>query len=291
MPTLSCNCNCQGPQDSPRVEQTSDIGTYTSPAPSCQEIARSKAHQLPSYQWIKNSTCDPVMVFCSVATQCCSQGDVGWMRVANFDMSDSNQNCPQGFSQRSSPIRACGRTLRSGGCQSMYFSAGGVKYSKICGQVIGYQFGTPSAFSGGSTNIDGAYVDGVSITHGSSPRKHIWTFANDLFERDDDSGLNVYLCPCTSQHSPMRIPSFVGNDYFCDTGASTTWSFTLFPGDPLWNGNGCEHHNTCCTFNKPPWFCKELPASTTDDIEVRICADQSPPDEDSLIHKIELYVK
>lgn len=89
----------------------------------------------------------------------------------------------------------------------------------------------------------------------------------------------------------MRVPSFVGSDYFCDTGASQSWSFSLFPEDPLWNGNGCEGQNMCCTFNNPPWFCKELSQSTTDDVEVRICADQNIKDEDSLIQAVELYVK
>ena len=80
---------------------------------------------------------------------------------------------------------------------------------------------------------------------------------------------------------------------FCETGTTRSPGVNRFytPSDPLLNGSGCSGRNTCCTFNNPPWFCKELPASTTDDIEVRICADQSAPNEDSPIHLIELYVK
>ena len=58
-----------------------------------------KPYQLPSYQWIKNSTYHTVMVYCTAATQCCSQGDVGWMKVADFDMTNLHQHCPPGFKQ------------------------------------------------------------------------------------------------------------------------------------------------------------------------------------------------
>ena len=301
MPTFNCNCN--NPQNkqeaSPDRQQTCEASSYASPAPSCQEVARSRPHQLPSYQWIKNSTFHPVMVYCTAATQCCSQGDVGWMKVADFDMSNPHQDCPPGFQERSAPARCCGRTLNTGGCQSMVFDTQGVTYSKVCGRVIGYQYGSPSGFytpySGSNSNsIDHAYLEGVSITHGSNPRKHIWSFANGLMEADGFDS-NRHICPCASPNSQMQsyIPSFVGNDYFCETGATTSWRSNAFytPSDPLWNGSGCSGRNTCCTFNSPPWFCKDLPASTTDDIEVRLCADENTPNEDSPIHLIELYVK
>ena len=300
MPSFNCNCNYNNPQaDRPGSQQTCEASSQVSPALSCQDVAQTKPHQLPSYQWIKNSTFHPVMVYCTAATQCCSQGDIGWMRVANLDMSNPHQDCPPGFQERSAPARCCGRTLNTGGCQSMVFDTQGVIYSKVCGRVIGYQYGTPSGFytpyiGGDSNSIDNAYLEGVSITHGSNPRKHIWSFANGLMEADGFQS-NQHICPCASPNSQMQsyIPSFVGNDYFCETGATTSHRVNTFytPSDPLWNGSGCFGRNTCCTFNSPPWFCKELTASTTDDIEVRLCADQNAPDEDSPIHLIELYVK
>ena len=142
------------------------------------------------------------------------------MRIANFDMSNPNQDCPQGFKLYSTPIRSCGRTLTSGGCQSMHFSSQGVEYSKVCGRVIAYQFGSPTGFRTPRlpSVIDGAYIEGVSITHGSGPRKHIWSFANALRSVGNTNGHNGQICPCHSPHSGMPIPSFVGNDYFCDTG-------------------------------------------------------------------------
>ena len=43
--------------------------------------------------------------------------------------------------------------------------------------------------------------------------------------------------------------------------------------------------------NNPPWFCTSLPDSTTDDLEVRICGDKTTAHEDTLITRLELYVK
>ena len=90
----------------------------------------------------------------------------------------------------------------------------------------------------------------------------------------------------------MPIPSFVGSDYFCDTGDHNTgYAPIIYPSDPLWNGHGCSGQDSCCTFNNPPWFCKQLPDSATDDIEVRICAGEAASNEDSPIRLIELYIK
>ena len=47
----------------------------------------------------------------------------------------------------------------------------------------------------------------------------------------------------------------------------------------------------CTGTNTPPWFSVELPDSTSDDIEVRICHDQDTRDEDSPIQLLELYVQ
>ena len=294
MPTFNCNCNHpkEDKVDRPEVERMNTVGTYASPGDSCEEIALTKPHQLPSYQWIKNCTFDSVLVYCTASTQCCSQGDVGWMRVANFDMSNPNQDCPQGFQLYSTPIRSCGRTLTSGGCQSMHFDTQGVEYSKVCGRVIAYQFGTPSGFYNPRlpSSIDNVYIEGVSITHGSSLKKHIWSFANGLLsvEGFDD---NKHMCPCASPNSRMQqfIPSFVGNDYFCDTGSTLArWQNRFYHENPLWDGSGCNTTSTCCSFNNPPWFCKTISEPTTDDIELRLCADGI---EDVALESIEIYVQ
>ena len=89
------------------------------------------------------------------------------------------------------------------------------------------------------------------------------------------------------------MPSFVGNDYLCDTGIrGSSWAWNHFyADDPLWDGQGCESNSTCCEFNSPPWFCKQLPQPTTDDIEMRICYAASAGNDDTPFEKVDVYVR
>jgi hypothetical protein len=48
---------------------------------------------------------------------------------------------------------------------------------------------------------------------------------------------------------------------------------------------------SCCDFNTPPWFYKELPQPTTDDIEMRVCADEERSAEDIAIEIINIYIQ
>ena len=49
--------------------------------------------------------------------------------------------------------------------------------------------------------------------------------------------------------------------------------YRLIAENTLWDGHGYTVSSTCytCEFNNPPWFCKQLPKPTTEDIEIRIC--------------------
>ena len=97
----------------------------------------------------------------------------------------------------------------------------------------------------GRHSIEGAYVDGVSLTHRRNPCHHIWTFTSAQDE-SDHQGSSIFVCPCTNhQTSTVQIPNFVGNNYFCDTGS-------------LWDGSWCGGSITCCSFNNPPWFMRDI---------------------------------
>ena len=90
------------------------------------------------------------------------------------------------------------------------FSTLGLNYSKVCGQLRGYQFGGPDGFRSYYSSyltIDDTYVDGVSITYGSAPRKHIWTYANGL--NFGFPGIPTVVCPCNTG-SGFSSPPFVG---------------------------------------------------------------------------------
>jgi hypothetical protein len=82
-------------------------------------------------------------------------------------------------------------------------------------------------------------------------------------------------------------------DYFCETGRNgDNWPIDgQFYSEPLWDGIGCGAGNGCCTFNAPPWFYKQLPQPTTDDIEMRVCTDEERSTEDVAIEVIDIYVQ
>ena len=228
-------------------------------------------------------------------------GTSGWTRVTFINMTNTSQQCPSGLALTTYSKRTCGRTSSLGGrCNTTSFSVGGMAYSRVCGRIIGYQFGVSYAFyrytTGQFTTIESQYVDGVSLTHGApGARQHIWTFAAGLTEIDQSSSTTktTYLCPCSTTGT-VRVPPFVGNDYFCESGLNTTWTrgqYILYPDDPLWDGQNCRAGTTCCQFNTPPWFTTDLPTSTSDDIELRLCYRQSSTFEDIPLELIELYVQ
>ena len=217
-----------------------------------------------------------------------------WYPVAHINMSDPVQRCPSNwFAYSSNGVRACSRRPSSttgliASCDGVFFFVGR-QYNKICGRILGYQLGSVDAFSDPTEDprftptaraidrtIDGAYVDGVSITHGS-PRNHIWTFAAG----GDPKSLN-YTCPCIQGYTGPGQQSFVGDHYFCESAGN----------DKLWDGQQCSENGTCCDAASPlPWFVRELPSPTSDDIEVRICGDESTDNEDTPVELVEIYVQ
>ena len=103
-------------------------------------------------------------------------------------------------------------------------------------------------------------------------------------------------CPCTKTavHCPHQIPSFINNNYFCDTGnpGPGVNGSRYYTDDPLWDGQGCCGNRTCCEFNTPLWFCASLPQPTSDNLELRNCYGDSSDYEDKItITLIEIYVK
>ena len=88
----------------------------------------------------------------------------GWTQIANVVASSS---CPSGWIKNITKGRYFCQASTYPGCYAVSFPVpSGTIYNKIAGYVRGYQKGTTDAFNS-SSNIDGAYVDGVSITVGS----------------------------------------------------------------------------------------------------------------------------
>lgn len=218
-------------------------------------------------------------------------GDGPWYKIAFLNMSDPAQSCPSNWREyRTTRVRACGRFAM--GCTGNFYPTGRM-YSKVCGRVIGYQVASPDAFdTRPARNLNDVYADGVSITYGW-PRMHIWTYSAGVTE-----GTHQFPradCPCAVLSSSERnaAPAFIGNNYYCESGNRITAQFDfaghLYDSDPIWDGRACEHQ--CCVGKSPPWFSVALSSPTADDIEVRICGDQTVCDEDTPITLMELYVQ
>ena len=221
----------------------------------------------------------------------------GWRRVVYLDMTDPHTICPSGWNMTAYSKRTCGRNSTGyHTCSSATFPVSGGEYNRICGRIKAYQWGGTHGFSSRNYNlghvitIDGAYASGVSVTHGT-PRNHIWTFVAGISE-----GFPTYpgVCPCDATIT-IRIPPFVGNDYFCESGVNERWSssrhLAFHSNDTLWDGEDCLSSSTCCSQHNPPYFTKELPTPTTDDIEARICMFHSLQFENVAVELVELYVQ
>ena len=269
----------------------------TSPAASCFYIHLMDPFAPSDYYWVKSMSGSALRVYCDMKRSC---GGItgGWTRLANVDFSNASVPCPAGLvASNDAGIRTCGIESSTPICVSVMLPSSSVVYTHVCGRVNAYQYGSTDAFyrSTAGLSIDNNYVDGVSLTYGSLPRKHIWTFAAAL---DDTLPSTASSCECMTSNDEnvtqnfTPSPSFVGQDYFCATGshAGRGMNFIFYESDILWDGVGCVPNSMCCSFNGPPWFYKQLPSATTEDIEMRVCCDEDESEDVSLTN-VEIYVQ
>ena len=233
------------------------------------------------------------MLMNSYIVRPCSCGGPEWTRAVYLNMSDPSQSCPSNWTLVNSPIRGCGRTTSvHSDCDSVYYSVGG-SYSRVCGRILAYQKGLAAGFYHAIHNnqgLEGAYLDGISLTHGvQGSRQHIWSLIGTYYDQDPNYRTDV-SCPCTNTavHWPHQIPSFINNNYFCDTGnpGPSVNPTQYYTDNPLWDGQGCGGNSTCCEFSTPPWFCTSLPQP-----KLRNCYGDPSHAEDKIITLIEIYVK
>ena len=204
-----------------------------------------------------------------------------WRRVFYFNINNEDQSCPGYWNSRThQSVRGCAGAAVS--CQSAFSGDINTAYNKVCGRVIGIGSESPDAFYRvipGQTTIEHIYLDGVSVTHGApGSRTHIWSFgAGHPTE-------NTGSCPCDSSNRIVASlpPSEVGENYFCAT---------TYPGDRLWSGSDCNTASSCCSFHNPPYFSVQLPTPTTDQIELRICTDETFSNEPVLVLFADMYVQ
>ena len=233
---------------------------------------------------VRTVNCDRQVTMCGV--------EGGWMKITSLDMKKARERCPANFQQVSAGGKQlCVKTVTKG-CSSHVFSTGRYEYKEVCGKAIGYQFGTPNTAPypvGTYHSIEGPYTDGVSITHGSAPRKHIWTYMSGWTEISNSDAL---ACPCGVRGRPLSVNNFVGTHFYCESGNPTrNYPYKWYLEDPLWDGAGCTSGSSCCSDSGLPYFHRVLPRTTTDNIEVRICLDEVTSNEDIGLEELELYVR
>jgi len=270
---------------------TSDDACPSS-TPVEQEATRKTKNMLQSKFWFRSCEC----------------GGPGWEKVAYYDF--SQQQCPPGFTRGYGPWNnvschpntnnknyACGLGYNA----SITLPVEGRSYSSVCGKISGHGDGV--AFSNSyrcTTSLENSYVEGVSLTHGlPGNRTHIWTFAAAAPDGDTHSPTS-WRCPCSNSYLkwPHTIPDYVGRDYFCDTDTQYTvqdWNVRDW-NNSLWDGQGCGPTSSCCEFNQPPYFCKHLNYTTSDDLEIRLFTQPGWTSRIGVIYyislsHIEIYVK
>ena len=205
-------CNCTPPQP---------IGlSYNYTAEGCEEIVRNNPQSTNGWYWVRDSSDNSIKrVYCypSGHTSC---GEGVWMRIGYFDMTQTLSECPsplEMFTENNK--KYCRRPRPSSRCTSVYFDSLSQQYTEVCGMVEGYQYGHLGGFqhSNASKTPDDYYVNGISITHGSSPRCHIWTYAVGLNANPDSGYATTSQCLCAVAGTNSTLPPFLKDDYYLDS--------------------------------------------------------------------------
>ena len=125
-------------------------------------------------------------------------------------------------------------------------------------------------------------------------REYVTIFGHTNASGNSETYSSFYgSCPCVGGGNGRQPPSFVGNNYHCESAYSVQWDpgEVFITDDVLWDGIRCE--GGCC-IKSPPWFSTTLTTPTTDDVEVRICGsvhDSGLYRADIPIKLLEIYIQ
>ena len=248
---------------------------------SCSDILITNLDATSGYYNHIITNGSTISVYCDMEGSNCG-GEGGWTRIAFINMSEPGTTCPTGLTEEQyDNITLCGlnhtalTNTYDPVCNSTFFSTYGLNYSKVCGQVRGYQYGFAEGFDRNHDygySLSDPYLTGVSITYDDNPLKHIWSYVCGLSELD--YYYEYQNCPCNIGNY-LSPHFFIDNDYYCESGFSDPYAphGNLFSSnDPLWDGQQCNtYESTCCTTPNMPWFIKTLNETVSDDIQLRVC--------------------
>ena len=248
---------------------------------SCEAVSNFSI-QLPSGMYNIRAGNSSKIEYCSNIIAFSCHGIPGrWRRTAYLSNTTSPIACPMGFEFITDPNvpALCKRNPTGARCSSITYSTNGNSYSQVCGTIHGSYFGDPDGFDShssirsrsGNTPVNGNYVDGISLTHGSMNEHHIWTLSAIV----NFANPTLICSVCASNK-----PNYVGMDYSCDVLGTRACKSGCSPRQ-IWGSGQCIGNNT---------FYKNLMQPTSDDIKMRVCTDQAEDDEDIYLSFIELYV-
>ena len=174
-------------------------------------------------------------------------------------------------------------------------STGSWVHGHVCGKIIGYQQKTPDAFHPITIIVVSQLMTDMWMalaSHTDATPGTISGLLQLLFMKLSPSTLKLSVpAPTSTTHYPSPSHPMWGVTTSVILAVKVVHKAYSYPNDPLWDGQGCGRLNTCCSFNNLPWFMKELPSPTGDDIEMRLCADESRSNEDIPVEVIELDVQ
>ena len=216
----------------------------------------------------------------------------GWTRVALLDNRDPAFACLPPWRTTALPGGATGCARPSGGASqaSVRFSVPH-DFTEVGGRVTGVVFGDQDTFVNHPADLNGIYVDGVSLTTGpEAAREHVFTFVGAHPFVDQI----VNRCPC--EQGAVQPPTFV-DAFFCDkptaAGARPGGGRAYDVANPVWDGA-----DRCNVADVDGYFARALPRShvAVDGLELRIMSDQntdqvSNADENVALTFVDLYVR
>ena len=268
--------------------------TPYNPATSCHSVLLCNRFLPSGYYWVwryhpHDLSYSPIRVYCYMSEDKCGIGGVmcvGYLNVTN------STSCPNPLTlYNASGKLLCGPTNPDRfKCDPLTFHTYHIPYNFVCGKAVGYGYYYNyafhhSAYSGYNT-IDNPYLSGLSITNQyNGQRSHIWSYAAGYRE----SSSSTFNCPC-ALNAGRAPPSFVGTDYYCESGAHTSPSRQWYTSNPLWDRKGCYSGSRCCNPSRAPWFWKTLNVEATSDIEVRWCQPATVTNDKTGIELLEIYV-
>ena len=142
---------------------------------SCLEIINNYPNSSSGYYDITLHNGSVISVYCDMEGYNCDDTG-GWTRIGYINMTEPNATCPNGlqeYYQYYYGYLVCATDFSSD-CISTLYSSYECSYSKVCGQARGHSEipkGFLSYHNDASVDLNGYYVDGLSITRGN-PRQH-----------------------------------------------------------------------------------------------------------------------